>query len=191
MWSTDPSCLEEISSAWNTKTKPDAVDNLLARIEACAQQLQHRWIPRPTTFKVIMPKLAHLPNLHVRDLIDFENVCWHVNLVKEYFLPLDAEMILAIPLCASWPNDKLIWHYCPDGSFSVRSAYHMIMKDKRLGGEGTSGPRQSVWKVIWDLCLPPRIKMFAWRICKGILPTNQARPTCAVLEHDLLYLWTP
>ncbi|KAJ8452551.1 hypothetical protein Cgig2_000140 [Carnegiea gigantea] len=27
-------------------------------------------------------------------------------------------------------------------------------------------------KTIWSLCLPPRIKLFTWRICKGILPIN-------------------
>ena len=136
------------------------------------------WLPRSSTFKVIMPRPSHLPNVQVCDLIDYENAYWYESLVREFFLPIEAEMILAVPLCASWPHDKLIWHYCPNRSFSVRSAYHMIMKARLLSDEGSLCPRQTVWKMIWSLCLPPRIKLFAWRIYKGILLTNSNLARC-------------
>jgi len=107
-----------------------------------------RWLPRPSTFKVITPRPSHLRSARVCDLIDYENACWHESLVRDYVLPIDAEVMLAMPLCASWPRDKLIWHYYPDGFFSVRSAYHMIMRAKLLSVEGSSCPQQNVWKMI-------------------------------------------
>ncbi|KAJ8438975.1 hypothetical protein Cgig2_018886 [Carnegiea gigantea] len=127
---------------------------------------------QPTTFMVIMPKPSHLSSVRVCDLIDHDNACWQENLVREYFSPVDAEVILTMPLCASWPHDKLIWRYSLDGAFSVRSAYHMIVKSRTLGSEGSSHAQHNKWKALWKLCLLPRIKIFAWRICKRILPTN-------------------
>ncbi|KAJ8430220.1 hypothetical protein Cgig2_009398 [Carnegiea gigantea] len=47
----------------------------------------------------------------VSDLIDFANGCWNEPLINSIFLPCDTELILKIPLCETWPLDKLIWHY--------------------------------------------------------------------------------
>jgi len=121
---------------------------------------------------VITPKPSHLSSVRVCDLIDHDNTCWRENLVREHFLPVDAEVILTVPLCASWPHDKLIWYCNPDGAFSVRSAYHMIVKSRTLVSERSSHPQHDEWKALWKLCLPPRTKLFTWRICKGILPMN-------------------
>ncbi|KAL2899257.1 hypothetical protein RDABS01_024339 [Bienertia sinuspersici] len=38
-------------------------------------------------------------------------------------------------------------------------------------GESSSRD-QSCWKRLWGLKIPPRIKMFLWRICVDSLPTN-------------------
>ncbi|KAJ8437490.1 hypothetical protein Cgig2_007467 [Carnegiea gigantea] len=85
-----------------------------------------RWLLRPTTFMVITPKPSHLSSVRVCDLIDHDNAHWRENLVREYFLPVDAEVILTVPLCASWPHDKLIWHDSPDGAFSESDTHALL-----------------------------------------------------------------
>lgn len=64
--------------------------------------------------------------MHVVKLIDKDMGCWREDLVCQTFLPIDAELILQLPLCTTWPKHKLIWHFTPRGDFSVKSAYHSV-----------------------------------------------------------------
>lgn len=129
----------------------------------------------------------------VRDLIDTDNICWREELIRDLFLPCDAKITMSIPLCGSWPPDKLIWHYNANGSFSVKSAYNFIM-DSNLSYTSSSSVSshlflQKVWAL--DVPPPPRIKLFTWRMCRGILPSygNLAKrvPTvsmhCPICDH--------
>ncbi|KAL0403695.1 UNVERIFIED_CONTAM: hypothetical protein Sradi_2010300 [Sesamum radiatum] len=29
----------------------------------------------------------------------------------------------------------------------------------------------SLWKIVWDTKVPPRIRVFIWRLCREVLPT--------------------
>jgi len=62
------------------------------------------------TFKLITTKSPDTQLFHVSDLIDTNLGGWNDDLVKRSFLPCDVEAILNIPLCLSWPADKLVWH---------------------------------------------------------------------------------
>ncbi|KAJ8423722.1 hypothetical protein Cgig2_010287 [Carnegiea gigantea] len=44
------------------------------------------------------------------NLIDYTAACWRESLVRQIFLDCNSELILKIPLCSSWPPDKLTWH---------------------------------------------------------------------------------
>jgi len=152
---------------------------------------EDRWLPRPRTFKPVTPRNERYANWRVGDLIDHDNVTWRESLVRDIFLPYDAECILSIPLCGSWPADNLIWHYSTHGLFSVRSAYHMLVEDCHASLASTSTNGLNIWKVLWKCDVPPRIRLFGWRVCAGILPTsaNIARRvlgssmSCSVCGH--------
>ncbi|KAL0455247.1 UNVERIFIED_CONTAM: hypothetical protein Slati_0863900 [Sesamum latifolium] len=77
----------------------------------------------------------------------------------------DADLILSIPLCRS-ADDRIIWHRSKKGKFT---------------------------KFIWDLNVPPRIKMFAWKACRNVIPTienlkKRRSPNfgrCPRCEHEM------
>jgi len=98
----------------------------------------------------------------VVELIDYAHGCGREDLIKRIFLPCDADIILTIPLSLSWPEDKLICHYAMVGGFSVRSAYHLRIQSIAQDGACSSHSNMQVWKTIWSLNIPPRIKVFAW-----------------------------
>ena len=60
-----------------------------------------KWLPRPGSFKPIKGLLEARADLYVADFIDTEAGCWREDLVRQTFLPLDAEVILHIPLCTT------------------------------------------------------------------------------------------
>lgn len=73
-------------------------------------------------------------------------------------------------------DDMIVWHYSKDGRFSVRSCYqHLLHMHTHSGsqGEGSSSGTETLrWEEIWKLPVPPKIRMFLWRACNGILPNK-------------------
>ena len=62
------------------------------------------------------------------------------------------------------------------GEFSVKSAYHIAVNivDSQAVGESSLGDvRAPVWRKLWHLNLPAKIKIFTWRACLNALPTMQ------------------
>ncbi|KAJ8429117.1 hypothetical protein Cgig2_016948 [Carnegiea gigantea] len=107
------------------------------------------------------------------EFIDKATVSRREELIRELFLPVDVDVILNIPLCPSWPQAKLMWHYTNDGTFTVRSAYHLlILEVVWSNGECSSNSIHDIWRSIWKLNVSPHIRVFAWRIGKSILPTG-------------------
>ena len=64
----------------------------------------------------------------VANLINEETYGWDANLVRNSFLPHEAEMVLGIALSPRHPNDSLVWAWTPNDRFSVKSAYRASQK---------------------------------------------------------------
>lgn len=129
------------------------------------------WIPDAGNFRIITPSpISYFP-LRVSDLIDPVSGRWNEELINNTFWEVDRGHILAIPLGTIEVDDKVIWHYSKDGRFSVRTCYHIISSlSSGNGGESTSGVETVRWHDIWSLPIPPKVRMFLWRACVGILP---------------------
>ena len=84
-----------------------------------------KWLPTPTTHKVITPPNNLLIFPMVSSLIDPATKWWRVDVIRATFLLFEAETILRIPLSQSLPEDKLIWMRNSHAKFTVKSAYHM------------------------------------------------------------------
>ena len=81
----------------------------------------------------------------------------------------------------------------------MKSAYHIAhsMIDSTEEGESSSGdPYRQLWRNLWHLNLPAKIKIFAWRACENGLPTydniskrgiscNTACPNCGLEPEDI------
>ena len=132
-----------------------------------------KWLPTPLTFKVSSPKNFLEDHARVSELIDCENGVWKAELVKSVFLPYEAETILGITISAALPKDLVVWNAMSKGKFSVRSAYMVAMNlcdHPEIGSCSNDGPIKNFWRKIWSLQIPNKVKHFAWRACKNILP---------------------
>ncbi|KAH7862953.1 hypothetical protein Vadar_011469 [Vaccinium darrowii] len=90
------------------------------------------WLPRPMTFKPWWVASASR-DLKVRDLIDEGTKMWQTELVKEILWEEEANEVLAMPLPLSHSDDRLIWHFTPNGLYSVKSGYEVALFMKRNG----------------------------------------------------------
>ena len=61
------------------------------------------------------------------------------------------------------------------GSISVRSAYRMLVSAESLlmPSSSSSSSNGLVWKKIWKLRVPNKIRHFIWRAAKDSLPMKQ------------------
>ena len=90
-----------------------------------------------------------------------------------------------------------------DGQYSSKSGYSFLKEEE--AGPSLEAPTdfaQHLWRNIWSLDVPNKVKHFTWRACKNSLPTkcNQVRRRVisdhhcdwctASPEHMLHALWT-
>lgn len=133
------------------------------------------WIPDECNFKVFTPRSpsAYYP-MRVADLIDPITCKWNKQFIEETFWPVDCERILSIPIGAITSDDRLVWHFSKDGKYSVKTAYQVLLAARcsqvHSSGGAASGEATINWNEVWNLNLPPKIRMVLWRVCRNILP---------------------
>jgi ribonuclease HI len=132
------------------------------------------WLLEEGHRRVISP----LPNLHadakVADLIQSSPPAWDEAKIRSLFLPYDSDAILQIPLSDRCPSDKLYWHATTNGKYSVRSGYQLLLRERVISNPNSSnqGEPNTLWKQIWSLRTPTKVKSFMWRACQEALPTK-------------------
>lgn len=115
---------------------------------------EDKWLPTPTTYKVIAPHRLFDDFLMVLALIDHKSRMWKVELIRAMFLPFEANTILNMPLSYNLLEDKLIWTGNRKGDFTVKSAYYIalsLVEAEEKSESSSSYPRNPLWKKIWHL----------------------------------------
>ena len=79
--------------------------------------------PFTPSFPAINPPHPALEGKLVSKLIDPDTNQWNAQIIRETFLPFEADDICRIPLSYRRPEDKIIWHHSKQGLFTVKSAY--------------------------------------------------------------------
>jgi len=129
----------------------------------------HHWIPGSHNLKILTPRGNNIIRT-VDELINPVNATWVVYLVKSIFWAVDAVRILQTPITHG-REDYVAWHYNRNGLFTVRLAYHCQWEDiygRRHHVMQASGAGKShLWKKLWKLQVPGKIKIFGWRALHG------------------------
>ncbi|KAL5577921.1 hypothetical protein UlMin_019620 [Ulmus minor] len=95
-----------------------------------------------------------------------------ISVINDRWIPNQtAFLLLDPPPLPSDFRDVLIWHHTRDGEYSVKSGYKSALT--LVDNAECSKPHaiKNWWKSLWQLKIPPKIRNFAWRLCKGWLPS--------------------
>lgn len=103
--------------------------------------------------------------------------------LQQQMLPMDVEAVKKIPISHVLQPDFWAWHYERSGSFSVRSAYKLVVETKKrreawLNCEAEASnteQEEKSWKKLWSVQVPPKIRMFACWLARSSLPTGEVR----------------
>lgn len=107
-------------------------------------------------------------------MIDGHTKWWDMVKVRRILPPREAYEVLNMMLPSDNRPESIVWEHEQSGQFSVKSAYRLFMSfgDVRQHGEVSSGEEQiRMWRKIWKMQVPNRVKIFAWRVCKNDLPS--------------------
>nr|POE88450.1 putative ribonuclease h protein [Quercus suber] len=132
------------------------------------------WLPSSCHPKVLLPRAEGRGVRLVADLVDPDIKEWKVNVIDNLFYDFEATLIKNMPLCRSIQDDVLIWPFNPDGVYSVKSGYRYLHEQQQHGLPGPSdiSVLTPLWKKIWGLQVPNKVKHLAWKACKDSLPTK-------------------
>ena len=149
---------------------------------------EEKWMPTPSSYKVVSPRMTLSNGDYVSCLIDQELHAWKADAIHRTFLSHEAQVILGIPFSSLPTKDHLVWAVTPNEAFSIRSAYYVAKKLLNSQAEGQcsdNSAMKALWKLIWGLKCLSKIRNFAWRACKNILPTKTRLRDCHIpIEVD-------
>ena len=113
-----------------------------------------KWIPRPSSYKVISPEFQNSKDALVCELINRASNEWDIDKLSQWFIPEDRDTILGIPLSSSNTSDRLVWAETKNGKFIVKSAYTLALeelKNLELAKYSNEVTSRKLWKTIWNL----------------------------------------
>lgn len=101
---------------------------------------------------------------------------WDIQALKSVVTPAEVEAISAVPISVCNREDQLMWHLDSKGQFCVKSGYRVAIGNHhaQLLATPTTSFRvpENVWKNIWHLPLPPKLRHFWWRVCNNLLASK-------------------
>ena len=120
----------------------------------------HRWLSDQANSTIISPRNNSTVR-HVKDLFYPGTRIWDLRLLERMFVPWEVELIKLILITL-------------DENYSVQSAYGMLVEEassQDLGSSSMEGS-QKVWKGIWKIRTPNKIRHFIWHAARDSLPTK-------------------
>uniref|UniRef100_A0A7N2LJ47 Reverse transcriptase zinc-binding domain-containing protein n=1 Tax=Quercus lobata TaxID=97700 RepID=A0A7N2LJ47_QUELO len=136
---------------------------------------EHNWLTDPANSRIVSPRINN-DVVYVKDLFYANTRIWDPGQLERNFLPWEAEVVRRIPVSEGSAEDVLIWPLTQlDGNYSVQSAYKMSeadMNSQKPSSSSMDGGSR-VWKGIWKIRTPNRIRHFVWRAARDSLPTKQ------------------
>lgn len=104
------------------------------------------------------------------ELIDQDTRSWDKQKIFKIFLPFKAEHICNIPIVRRIHEDMLYWPWEKNHNYSIRSAYHL--QNKKVNLLTRYSEVVSHWKWLWNLNMPPKVRLFLWKLCLNGIPTK-------------------
>ena len=81
---------------------------------------------------MVSPHVPTLEGAQVAALINPDSMTWNQNMLQQHFLSFEADRIKTIPLCWTVQSDRLLWPFCGNGEYSVKTGYKLLCEDEDL-----------------------------------------------------------
>ena len=164
---------------------------------------QHQWLPRKHPPQVLSPTVESLAKAKVALLINESTWQWHNEMIDGSFSPMEADLIKTIPLSLCEAEDTLFWPFTNNGVYNSKSRYRLLKAKEQTELEDEQRrDDKHLWRTLWSMQVPNKIKNLVWKACRNSLPTKENlvhrtiidNPVCdqckKVYESSLHALWS-
>ena len=120
----------------------------------------------------------------VEILINGDTRQWDHGLIDGLFYPQEAELIKSIPLSRCVAEDTLFWPFTSNGVYTSKSDYRFLKAETQVEWDEDQMAHDKVlWRTIWSLQVPNKIKNLVWRACRNSLPTKENLVRRTIIEN--------
>ncbi|KAM1146084.1 hypothetical protein PS2_037782 [Malus domestica] len=151
----------------------------------------NKWLPSlPLGYPLPLGSVPVTSSLCVSSLICPVSRRWDLNFFLPFLSDTDKKAIEDTPIGDLSHKDRIIWGCSKNGIYTVKSGYRWIqsrslaLRDNQLST--ARGVPSRLWKAIWKLEVPPKLRNFLWLTLHNCLPTCTALFSQKVLHF--LYL---
>lgn len=103
-----------------------------------------------------------------------------------FFSHEEAIIIKTIPL-SQMEADVLTWPYLQDGQYSCKSGYQFLKEEAAMDITQDDVIMDStLWKGIWTLQIPNKVKNLMWRACRDALPMNTSLVRYTIINNPFV-----
>ncbi|XP_072069688.1 uncharacterized protein [Arachis hypogaea] len=91
---------------------------------------------------------------------------WNVSELRKHFDGDTIGKIIRTPVSVIGREDKFSWPLKEDGKYTVKTGYHVARKEQHINDSSvpsTSDDFNDLWRDIWKLKVPQKIRTFLWR----------------------------
>ena len=143
------------------------------------------WLPSQEHPRVLSDIVPGFEDYRVANLINPSTRTWDANLVHGLLSREEAALVLSIPLSCTPVEDKIIWPFTPLGNYTVNLGSKFLAKLSSLGAPiGNTQQQNEVWKLIWGLNVPNKVRNFMWRACKEAVLAKRNLLRRKILTED-------
>ncbi|XP_012435476.1 uncharacterized protein LOC105762113 [Gossypium raimondii] len=144
------------------------------------------WLPDPYLEKIKSARVSSVER--VSDLIMPNMRVWNEPLIDSIFSPEEAFLIRNIPLSSFPQENRVVWGGEGLGIYIVRSGYRLLLQTPNF-----TIREHTLFKQIWGLSCPPKIKIALWKFVNAYVPTKSSLydkriasdPTCPRCHLDV------
>ena len=125
--------------------------------------------------------------MRVNSLINAQTQNWDVDLLQALFKLEEVQLIRGISLGDVSARDRFIWSHTQSGTYTIKSGYYLLSMEKENSDplNTSPAPPQQIWKTIWSLSIPPKVRNFVWRAAKNAIPIKMNLVKRQGLQEDI------
>ena len=95
-------------------------------------------------------------------------------------------MVKSIPLPQQGVEDRLFWPFTQTGTYTSKSGYRFLKSKKEIVEVSARLMKdRELWRGIWSMQVPNKIKNFIGRACRNSLPTKENLVRRTIIENPL------
>lgn len=147
------------------------------------------WVPSIPGFKVFSKPQGVNDIIWVKYLMEEDGPKWKEESLHKWFTTWEVGAIMNIKIPQNLNEDTIAWHYTKNGTFAMRSAYHIELQPKDEESTSMRDEDISLLKHLWKLRIPPKMKNFVWRVLNNGLPFKSKLSARAMISDPMCIMY--